>query len=161
LRNSIQPDRFVETNSFDSSSKKIKEENEKRVSELERKFEEVKQGQRELGAEVSRQKYSLENVRTGSPSPNNSESYNQAQIEESHLRKLEEIIDQMSLNVGSIKNNLLLNETNSSSQIWEGSINVESQMRNQTNNGSSSKLNYANPSSSHLDQVSYIVRSFL
>jgi len=81
---------------------------EKKVSEIEKEFEEIKIDQRDLGNNIILQKIQLEKSRPSSPKMFDATT---AQSEEAQLRRLEEMIDGLSENIEILKKQTILQET--------------------------------------------------
>jgi len=111
-----------ETNpSIESSTKQIKEEYDKRVSQVERKFEEIRQDQRDLASDLSIQKAQLESFKTTTAITMNDLKANQTQIEDIRLKKLELVIDQLTKNVETIKESNSFGDSTLSTKFSENS----------------------------------------
>jgi len=91
-----------------SPSKRNNPDYEKKISEIEKDFEEIKLEQRELGNNLVFQKIQLEKSRSSSPSM--VDRTQTSQFEEAHLRKLEEMIDGLSSNIDILRKKTVLQE---------------------------------------------------
>jgi len=91
-----------------SPSKRNNPDYEKKISEIEKDFEEIKLEQRELGNNLVVQKIQLEKSRSSSPSM--IDRTQTSQFEEAHLRKLEEMIDGLSSNIEILRKKTVLQE---------------------------------------------------
>jgi len=103
----------------DPSIKQIRDDFEKKLITLERKFEEVHQDQRDLSSDLSIQKAQLESFKTTSAISINDIRASQSQIEDVKLKKLEQMIDQLTKNFDQVKEGSSLSDSTLSTKFSE------------------------------------------
>jgi len=92
-----------QTTTSDPSIKQFRDDFEKKLITLERKFEEIHQDQRDFNSDLSIHKAQLESFKTTSAISINDIRANQTQLEDVKLRKLEQMIDQLTKNFDQVK----------------------------------------------------------
>jgi len=127
----------------DPSIKQIRDDFEKKLITLERKFEEVHQDQRDLNSDLSIQKAQLESFKTTSAISINDIRASQSQIEDVKLRKLEQMIDQLTKNFDQVKEGSSMSDSSLSTKFSE------------TGHGAFSKQENLPSYSHHLGSYSY------
>jgi len=108
-----------EAASNDPSIKQIRDDFEKKLIVLERKFEEVHQDQRDLNSDLSIQKAQLESFKTTSAISINDIRASQSQIEDVKLKRLEQMIDQLTKNFDQVKEGSSLSDSTLSTKFSE------------------------------------------
>jgi len=107
--------------SSDPSIKQIRDDFEKKLITLERKFEEIHQDQRDLNSDLSIHKAQLESFKTTSAISINDIRASQSQLEDVKLRKLEQMIDQLTRNFDQVKESSSMSDSTISTKFSETS----------------------------------------
>ena len=107
-----------------SSTKTNQADYEHKILSLEMQLDEVHQAQRDLGSDIGIQKAQLESFKTTSAITMNDLKANQSEVQDVRLRRLEQVVDQLTKNVETIKTNVQFSESTNSTKFSEnGSFN--------------------------------------
>lgn len=159
LRAVNQPDRSTDIYSSKSPNRKSRDEYERRIDDVERRFQDISQEQRGLEDYLNTQKRQLQSAQPNNISAFEESKTNGDQLDETRLRKLEEIIDQLGDNMHMLKNSFEMNEPVIPMRYPAGT-NESQGIGSRTDLRSPKSMKKEEPSFSFI-QVNYTMRLFL